>query len=131
MKEILLNHVVSTVQKSNLCDEPSTHFEFSDIFPSDFYAEIILRFPTKECFKPLMHRDALMKDGGSSRGEICLNLNGLEQLNDEDKDFWLLIGDIFRSDLLRKTLQDKLNLTGNLLAKPSLYQDRSGYQIQP
>lgn len=131
MKKYALNHIIETINKSILLNEPSPHFEFSNILPIDLYTELLERFPSKECFQPLMHQDAMMKDGGSSRGEIYLSHNELSKLDEENKIFWLSIGDIFRSETLRKTLQDKLGLKGSIVAKPSLYQDRSGYQIRP
>lgn len=131
MKDNILTHVINKIQQSNLCLEPSLHFEFSNILPSDVYEEVIQRFPLKEHFQPLMHQDAMMKDGGSSRGEIYLNPTGLAKLSPDDREFWLTVGDVFCSDILCKTLQDKLRLDGDLVAKPSLYQDRSGYQIRP
>lgn len=126
-----VNYLISRIEASDLQKFPFNHLEISDIFPSDYFDHMLRSIPSEDGFKPLLHREAITSMGGSTRGELYLEEEALAHLPAVTRNFWLDMGEALRDPSLANALKDKLQVEGDIKAKPLLYQDRSGYRISP
>lgn len=80
MESALLTHLLGVVRAAPLRTHPYAHLYFENVFPEDFYAELLASIPRPERFAPLYHKDALRPDGSTTRGTFTLESAGLEGL---------------------------------------------------
>jgi hypothetical protein len=145
MTERIVDHLVRTINGCQAVDEPFSHFYMENCFPRDVYEAMTRHFPDPSVYRPLPHRDAMMADGTSTRGQLRLDkAEDMALLNDEDREVWSAVVEALQSprikkavfDNLRKDLASRFKLSPervdqiDAFPKIELTRDISGYRIK-
>jgi hypothetical protein len=104
MESALLNHLLGVVRAAPLRRTPFLHLYFEQVFPEDFYAELLAALPRAERFEPLYHKDALRPDGSTTRGTFTLDAAGLAELPEHARRTLEICRDAVGSEALRDAL---------------------------
>lgn len=139
-------HMVDAVEAAEASDYPFSHFYVRDLFPSDFYAEILARLPEPKVYDPLNLKAWSRPNGESTRDRFFLSKEGLEKLPDEEsRAFWrsmtaILTAPAIKSAVFRKLKKDIAlrfsvpeEAAEGIAAHPrcTLMRDTEGYRIKP
>jgi hypothetical protein len=140
MQSALLNHLLGVVRAAPLRQEPFAHLYFENVFPEEFYAELLASIPRPERFEPLYHKDALRPDGSTTRGTFTLDTAGFEGLSERARGILEACRNAVGSEALRDALlaryedvlrerfpgqHEALSLEGTV----KLQRDEPGYRI--
>ncbi len=96
------SYVAQRIQSVRIQAEPFPHFYVTDVFPADFYAEMLNRLPTDNEFLPLLAGGATSETATSDRYSLRFRTPEMERLGDAKRAFWgevseWLLGDEFLS----------------------------------
>src|SRR5882724_2875158 len=80
--------LVRVVDRSPLLDAPFDHIQMENVFPPDFYRQMLNGLPAREKFHQLYHRDALRNDGSSTRLRMYLYRENLWRLPQAQRRIW-------------------------------------------
>jgi len=143
--ERIVNYLSSSIKSCNSLNNPFSHAYFKNCFPDNIYKNIISNLPDPELYSPIHHRDALRKDGTSTRGYFGLSDENCSLLPSEQRDFWFSISEALRSPIIKQAIFSKLrrdlvkrfhpieNDVDRIEAYPNvgLFRDEKGYKILP
>ncbi len=140
MPDEITKYIASKIKDTPLVEQPFDHTVFQDIFPSDYYAEIVGNLPENKGYRNYRHSDAMLPDGTSARLKLDLTADGLWHLPKVTRSFLRDFGKRVTSpevvDAFRKKFQTVLEAkTGKPLDQirihpyPILFRDISGYKI--
>lgn len=143
LTQAVIGRMCAAIEAGELWHEPFTHLYMRDIFPADFYAELHERLPALEHFKDLKHKEALRRDGSSSRK--VLPFARLDGLDEQTRRFWTQLWDALNAEEVRdclfrrlaKGLAERLGLPEaeavqvEAWPKSGLFRDLAGYRISP
>lgn len=104
MESALLAHVLEVVRAAPLRTEPFDHLYFEGIFPEEFYGELLAAIPGPEHFEPLYHKDALRRDGTTTRSTMTVEPRALARLPERARRAFESCRLAFGSDALREAL---------------------------
>jgi len=101
-------------------------------FPEQLYAEIMDNLPGDEYYKPMLHIDAMQKDGSkSSRLVLGLHNDNIMRLPRRQLMFWRELSWALDSPGPAQLFSEYLKVPLPLHAGPLLLRDTSGYRIAP
>ena len=133
----LTSHAVASIGAADHFSLPFPHVFFRDFFPSDFYVEMISKWPTSG-FGP--------SKGDGTRLALWIYGDNVESIDPSLRDAWRAVSRTLTSveveRAVRSKLRDGLEIRARgdkvsgpdalkFAAKPILYLDRDGYQIRP
>lgn len=133
--------LVRVVDSAPLLNAPFDHIRLENVFPAQFYREMMANFPAEKQFHPLFHRDAMTADGGSTRMRTYLYPELLWRLPGSQRRIWGKIAAALMSDALelafkrkfREALEDRFQIEAEsipLYPIPILVRDLPGYHIR-
>ena len=133
----LTSHAVASIGAADHFSLPFPHIFFRDFFPSDFYFEMISKWPTTG-YDPIR--------GDETRMALRVYGDNVEKIDPSLRDAWRAVSHTLTSAeverAIRAKLRDGLEIRARgdkvsgpdalkLVAKPVLYLDKDGYQIKP
>ena len=143
--EKALDHVVASIDACDAVDEPFSHCYFENVFPEDFYEEILERLPSPEEYHALNLKAWSRANGESTRDRMFLSKEGLEPLADDQREFWTTVTNVILSEQVKRAVFAKLwkdiafrfkvdreevpDLTG--YPRGVLFRDTDEYRIKP
>lgn len=144
-EEKILDHVIAAIEACDAHDEPFGHCYFENVFPEDFYKEILERLPSPEEYHALNLKAWSRANGESTRDRMFLSKEGLEPLSEDQKQFWNLVTSVILSEDVKRTIYAKLwkdialrfkcsqDEVPGLVGHPRgvLFRDTDEYRIKP
>jgi hypothetical protein len=132
--------LVQAVDGAPLRNTPFDHIYMENVFPADFYREILEKLPAAEKYHPLYHHAALRADGSSTRQRMYLYPENLWRLPYAQRVIWRKIATALCSRELenafkrkfRTALEDRFQQEAEripLYPVPILVCDYPGYRI--
>lgn len=145
IEQKVIRHLIKTVEATDAEEDPYCHYYAEGVFPKDIYAEVLRRLPAPEYYQPLNLKEWSRPNGESTRDRLFLSEEGLSDLPDRDRTFWLSIARALTSDALKQVIFKKLAKdialrfkcaeedVPNIKAFPRavLMRDTEGYRIKP
>ena len=133
-------HVKYRVANAPVCEYPFPHFFIEDIFPTDYFSQIIKNWPGTDRFISIA--DTNRTSGDSYRERHIVNLPKIrEEQSWEGKEFWeevssWFLGDNFLTFIVERYLPwikggRELAESIDVSADGLLVQDHTGYEIGP
>ena len=104
----ILDHVIAAIDGSVAHDEPFSHCYFENVFPEDFYEEMLSRLPSPEEYHALNLKAWSRANGESTRDRMFMSKEGLEPLGDDQRDFWSSVTDVILSEHVKRAIYAKL-----------------------
>ena len=131
---------VGAVERSEVRHKPSDHIYMEGVFDPDSYAALLAAMPDRRFYHDLRHRDALRKDGSSTRQRMYLYPELVRRLPAEQRKVWVPVAEALCSKALENAFKDKFRATlekrfGKPAEKigvypiPILLRDQPGYKI--
>lgn len=131
---------IAQIDRAALESQPFDHVCLRDLFPSDFYRQLLSSIPGREHFHELRHRDALRADGRSTRLRLYLYPEQLWLLPAAVRARWLPLARLLGSRELQEAFKRKFRRAleerfGCAMAQLSFYpvpiivRDLPGYRI--
>ncbi|MFQ5626660.1 MAG: hypothetical protein ACE5FM_08420 [Methyloligellaceae bacterium] len=105
---IVLDHVIEAVDASVAHDEPFGHCYIENVFPQDFYQQMLSQLPDNEVYRALNPKAYGRAGGESTRDRLFLSKQGLEPLKGEMKSCWTTVANIITSEQLKRAVFSKL-----------------------
>lgn len=141
----ILDHAVAAIEASDAHDEPFGHCYYENVFPEDFYKEILERLPSPEEYHALNLKAWSRANGESTRDRMFLSKEGLEPLSRDQNEFWSLVTSVILSDDVKRAIYAKLwkdialrfncgeEEVPDLVGHPRgvLFRDTDEYRIKP
>nr|WP_298689975.1 hypothetical protein [uncultured Dongia sp.] len=132
--------LVRVVDKAALRNAPFDHICMENVFPAEFYRELLEKLPAVEQYHPLHQRDALRPDGSSTRMRMYLYPENLWRLPRPQRSLWSKVAAALSSPELenafkrkfRTALEDRFQQEAEgipLYPVPILVRDLPGYRI--
>ena len=133
----LIAHAAASIEAADYFSSPFPHIIFRDFFPADFYRELVRSIPTQG-YDPIT--------GTGTRMALRLYGDNVERIEPELRSAWSAVNAMLTSKELERAIRikldeglairargDKLASSNDLqlVAKPVVYWDSSGYQIKP
>ena len=132
--------MVAAVEQAELRHDPFDHIYMQPVFNSASYDELLREIPESRFYRELKHRDALRKDGTSTRLRMYLFPELLRKLPAAQKRAWMPVAKALRSRALEMAFKRKFRAAlekrfGKKVEKiglfpiPILLRDQPGYRI--
>ena len=132
--------LVAAVERAELRHQPFDHVYMQDVLVSESYDALLAAMPDRRFYHHLMHRDAVRKDGSSTRLRMYLYPELLRRLPEEQKRVWLPIARALCSPALqmafkrkfRGALEERFGKPAEkigMVPVPILLRDQPGYRI--
>jgi hypothetical protein len=132
--------LVAAVERSELRHTPFDHIYMEHVLDPDTYAALLGAMPDRRFYHELRHRDALRKDGSSTRLRMYLYPEPLRRLPAEQRRVWGLVARALCSKELetalkrkfRSALEDRFGKSAEKIGVypiPILLRDQPGYRI--
>jgi hypothetical protein len=131
----------AVIDAAPLRESPFDHIRLDNIFPADFYRDLLANLPASGQYHPLFHRDAMTADGSSTRMRMYLYPELLWRLPRAQRQIWSKISSALMSKELelafkrkfRAALEDRFQQPAEsipLYPIPILVRDLPGYHIR-
>jgi hypothetical protein len=132
--------LVAAVERSELRQQPFDHVYMEQVLDPPSYEALLTAMPDRRFYHDLKHRDAVRKDGSSTRLRMYLYPELLARLPADQKNAWLPIAKALCSrDLeiafkrkFRSTLEERFGKPAENIGVypvPILLRDQPGYRI--
>jgi len=132
--------LVSAVERSELRHKPFDHIFMDGVLDPETYRELLAEMPDRRFYHDLRHRDALRKDGSSTRLRMYLYPEMLRGLPKEQKRVWMPVARALCSPALeqafkrkfRAALEERFSKPAEKIGVypiPILLRDQPGYKI--
>jgi hypothetical protein len=124
-------HVLARLAAAPVVQEPFPHVVVDDVFPPDFYEDIIDHWPGEPSWQAISESGRVTGDY-SARQVVLMDPAGYARLEGEPRAFWeatgrWLLGERFRNAVLEKFAMQAGHSTGDAL----IVSDRTTYAIGP
>jgi len=131
----------AVIDAAPLRESPFDHIRLDNIFPADFYRDLLANLPAAGQYHPLFHRDAMTAEGSSTRMRMYLYPELLWRLPRAQRQIWRKISTALMSKELelafkrkfRDALEDRFQQSAEsipLYPIPILVRDLPGYHIR-
>lgn len=106
MMSVVQEHVTDRLEDADIESDPFPHFYVEDVFPDDFYDELLAHLPGPDGYKRWTEVGKVKEDQYSKRSQFYLTNSWVENLESaEMREFWgdvgsWLMGREFRRDVL-------------------------------
>lgn len=132
--------MVAAVDRAELRTKPFDHVYMEGVLDRATYRDLLTAMPGRRFYHDLRHRDALRKDGSSTRLRMYLYPEMLRGLPEEQKKVWLPVARALCSQALEEAFKRKFRASleerfGKAAEKigvypiPILLRDQPGYKI--
>lgn len=103
----ILDSVLQSISAAPLQLSPFTHIRLENVFPVDYYREILQNLPAIELYGEQKHKDAMRADGTSTRLRFELERDEIARLPELQRAFWSDFLDQFEGEELGLALRRK------------------------
>jgi hypothetical protein len=132
--------LIAAVDRAEVRHQPFDHVYMEQVLDHDTYATLLAAMPDRRFYHDLKHRDALRKDGSSTRLRMYLYPELLKGLPEKQKRVWLPVAKALCSRELEAAFKGKFRSVlearfGKPVEKigvypiPILLRDQPGYKI--
>ena len=132
--------LVAAVERADLRTKPFDHIYMEDALDPETYRALLAAMPDRRFYHDLKHRDALRKDGSSTRLRMYLYPELVRRLPPEQRDAWMPLASALCSSALRDAFKRKFRASLEkrfgksvdrigVFAIPILLRDQPGYRI--
>ena len=107
----LTEFVAQSVRDAREGSAPFYHLQFTQIFPPDFYAEMLRTMPDDNDYRPMSGKSKMgstRPDGKPTRTKIDLFPEYIRHLPAEKLEVWEQVGRVLRSEKVKAALMEKL-----------------------
>lgn len=104
----VLEHIIASIDACEAVDEPFSHCYYENVFPQDFYDEILARLPSPEEYHALNLKAWSRANGESTRDRMFLSREGLAPLEKKQCDFWTTVTNVILSEQVKRAIFAKL-----------------------
>lgn len=142
---LVLNHVLSQAARAQTTEDPFPYLVVDDVFPRDYYAEMLAHFPAPGSLRPIGETGRVPSDAYRERNVVLFTEDEFARMAKEQQVFWSdfarwMYSDQFLNFFVQKFssyLEPRLN---NILAKDELLKargdallvnDQTNYAIGP
>lgn len=101
-----LAHVAARLRASEVMLEPYPHYYLENVFPAEFYQELLNHLPGSDVYQNLFEVTTLKLDHFRHRDQRDFNEGWTETLPDELKDFWNRFNEWFLGQDLARAVLD-------------------------
>lgn len=142
--EDILSHVCKRIEEAELIMDPTPHIVVDNVFPDDYYKQIIDNFPDESTLEAIAEKG---RTGGgyADRKVVLFNDEDFSKLDEKRLEFWLDLASWLYSDFFVSSSIDRfLPFCANRLSRfqkeggdislkndALIVSDRSGYSIGP
>ncbi len=84
----VLQHVLDRVARAELVTDPFPYVVVDDVFPADYYAQLLAHFPTAESLVPLGQSGRVPSSAYKERHVVLFNDEEFARLQPEQRAFW-------------------------------------------
>ena len=96
----VLEHVLAQVTRAEVTADPFPYVVIDDIFPADYYAEMLEHFPSPESLRPIAETGRItVKDYYRERNVILFTDEAFQRMTLTQQRFWLELASWMYSDL--------------------------------
>jgi hypothetical protein len=146
LSEVVLEHLCKVINEVELSSWPYSHFYLEKAFPDEVFKEMLRKLPAASAYGGDNPRIHTREDGLITRNILSLSRPGpVNELPDEQRQFWSEIGDALTSPRLKQVVFNKLSKDLSrrfrirpdqldsvaAYPKPALVKDLGGYEIAP
>ena len=103
----IASHMVGRIESCLTENHPFQHVYLENVFPDGIYAEIRKRLPIRDCYVPFNIKKHVNDRGESTRDMLFLSQGGLNQITEDDKEFWQDILEALHSSVLQQAIYQK------------------------
>jgi hypothetical protein len=139
-QDFIEQQLVGAVERSQLRHQPFDHVYMEQVLEADTYQTLLAALPDHRFYHDLKHRDAVRKDGSSTRLRMYLYPELLRGLPEEQKRIWLPMARALTSRRLEAAFKRKFRAAleerfGKKVERirvypvPILLRDQPGYRI--
>lgn len=129
--EDVLNHLERAIRSTPTIPVPFPHVYYENMFPDEFYWQMIDHLPETRFYEQLAHRDAMLPNGESARRVFSLEQEAINTLPGRLKDFWTAYAPVFHSGRTVQAIFSKFGHPPATVPLIRLYRDLAGYKILP
>lgn len=84
----VLRHVLERVAKQEVQEHPFPYLVVDDVFPADYYAEMLAHFPTKDSLRPIAETGRVAQDSYMERLVVLFTDDEFARMTDAQQRFW-------------------------------------------
>lgn len=106
--ERVLAHMVSVIQAADVHDEPYSHLYVGDVFPTDFYGQLLNSLPDPALYQPLNLKAWARPDGESTRDRFLLTTENVDRLPHPLRQVWATVTGALSHAALKRVVFRKL-----------------------
>lgn len=85
---LVMNHVLSRVAQTAATEQPFPYLVVDDVFPSDYYAEMLERFPTLDSLRPIGDTKRVPVDAYRERNVVLFTDEEFSRIAPDQRRFW-------------------------------------------
>jgi FkbM family methyltransferase len=105
----VLHHVLERVARAPVCAAPFPHAVIDDVFPPDYYAEMLRQFPALSSMRPLSETGRVGKDDYKERMTTLFEESDFARLSEVQARFWRELADWMYSDTFLHAFVEKFH----------------------
>ncbi len=119
----MIDQVIKNIKDTELSEEPFEHKFVNEVFPKEFYKNLIDNLPHKKDYMPLTNTGTVSKNHPLERFVFFLNLENINKLEKIKKEPLLELIKIFTSPIFFNTVTDQFkNVIRNRIKNFSQYE---------
>jgi hypothetical protein len=141
---VTLAHMVESIERAWVDNNPFPHFIVEGIFPDDIYSEMLASFPKPNLYDAVSY-EKHADNGVSNRGKFALTNECIDQLTGRQRSLWFGVRDALGAPKFKQAVFARLGeglayRFGTSSAEaaqtpgyplPELLRETEGYQIKP
>lgn len=127
----VLTHLERAIRSAPTVGEPFAHAYYENVFPDDFYWQMLDHLPETEFYEQLIHKDAILPNGESARRVFDLEEPAIVKLPAKLKAFWTAYAPVFHSSRTVQAIFSHFGHPAATVPQIRLYRDLAGYKILP
>lgn len=103
------DHLVYSFLNAPIRPYPFPHFHVENVFPADFYQEILSQTPEREDFRPIEETGHYVGDGGKTDRYIIPLRGKVDKVPEPQRDFWQSLTDVLQGQRFGEALLTKFH----------------------
>lgn len=85
---LVLNHVLDQAAKARTVEDPFPYLVVDDVFPADYYAEMLAHFPAPGSLRPIGQTGRVPSDAYRERNVVLFTEEEFARMDDRQQVFW-------------------------------------------
>ncbi len=127
-----LEHFISRLGEATVESDPFPHYFLEQVFPEDYYRELLQHLPASDVYKNLYEVTDLKLDHFRHRDQRDMDQGWTDKLPAEQRNFWTAFNQWFLSDDLAQAVMQSFDLEMPAISVESQFiRHRAGYFLGP